>query len=175
MTNNVFFRVMATNLLCWCVVLFLVDPGAAFHCEQNCDSEGLIPEELVTEFFPVEQFSHCTNPIFCDDSSLGTGHLLYGELTDEVLAVERCFSFCFNSVSSITVHMTQTRRSVCVCLYIYVLFTDSIHFLQPFLPASMRDDSMDILNDTGDNCVLLENVSRMHKSMLVVDQTYNFL
>lgn len=108
---------MATNLLCWCAVIFLVGPGAAYHCKQNCDSEGLIPEELVTELLPVEQFSHCANPIFCDDSSSGTGHLLYGELTDDMLAVERCYSYCFYSVSWITIQITQT--CCCVCLPVH--------------------------------------------------------
>ena len=103
---------MATNVLCLCAVIFLLGPCAAYHCKQNCDSEGLLPEELVTEFIPVEQLSHCANPIFCDDSSSSTGHLLYGELTDDVLAVERCYSYCFNSVSSIVLHWSHRRVAI---------------------------------------------------------------
>ena len=101
---------MASGLFFWCAAIFLVGPVAGYHCEQNCDSEGLIPEELPTTFISVEKVSHCAEPLsevlegalHCDDSSPGTGHLLYRELTEDVLAVERCYSFCFNSVRSIT-------------------------------------------------------------------------
>lgn len=120
---------MATNLLCWYTVIFLVGTGAAYHCKENCDSEGLIPEELVTEFFPVEQFSHCAYPVFCNDSSSGTGHLLYRELTDDVLAVERCYSYCFYSVSSVTIHITQTH-----CM-LYTVVCEYVAISIPTLPA----------------------------------------
>lgn len=99
---------MATNVFFWCVAMFLVGPAAGYHCPQDCDSEGLLPEEVPTTFFPVEQVSQCAEPpsdrevlreaLHCDNSTTGTGHLLYRELTGDVVAVERCYSFCFGSV-----------------------------------------------------------------------------
>lgn len=86
--------------------MFFVGPVAGYHCPQNCDSEGLYPEEVPTTLIPVELASQCAEPpsevlreaLHCDDSTMGTGHLLYRELTEDVVAVERCYSFCFSSV-----------------------------------------------------------------------------
>ena len=96
---------MATKLFFCCVALFFLGPVAGYHCRQNCDSEGLLPEEVPT-FIPVEQVSQCAEPdsellreaLHCDDSTPGTGHLLYRKLTGDVVAVERCYSFCFGNV-----------------------------------------------------------------------------
>lgn len=105
-------RAMAKNhLFLWCAAIFLVGSVAGYHCQENCDSEGLILEELPTKFIPVERVSQCAEPssevlseaVHCDDSSTGTGHLLYEELTEDVLAVERCYSFCFNRVCSMVI------------------------------------------------------------------------
>lgn len=63
--------------------------------------EGVrLDEELASQPISVEAMSQCAEPLFCDDSTPGTGHGrgLFPDLTDSVVAVERCYSYCFSQV-----------------------------------------------------------------------------
>lgn len=57
-------------------------------------------EELASQPIPVEAMSQCADQRFCDGSTPGTGHGrgLFSDLTDDVVAVERCYSYCFSKV-----------------------------------------------------------------------------
>ena len=59
-----------------------------------------LDEELASQPIPVEAMSQCAAPRFCDNSTSGTGHGrgLFPDLTDSVVAVERCYSYCFSQV-----------------------------------------------------------------------------
>ena len=41
---------------------------------------------------------HCSVPALCFTNTSGTGHVTYEDLTDGVITLERCFSYCFNEV-----------------------------------------------------------------------------
>ena len=169
---------MAKNLFFWCAAIFLVGPIAGYHCQENCDSEGLIPEELPTTFIPVEQVSQCAEPpgdvlseaVHCDDSSTGTGHLLYEGLTEDVLAVERCYSFCFISVCTMIIARTGHSSIHVIGLHKCIVFAcshDPTHTLQLIPSGGVRPDSED-LNDSGENCFQLEHVSIMSYAYTVL-------
>ena len=70
------------------------------HCNKEydpCDADGLFPEKRTVTL--VQKISHCDVPAACDNSTSGTGHKLYSEAdTDQLVAVERCYSFCFWNV-----------------------------------------------------------------------------
>ena len=68
--------------------------------------EGVrLDEVLASQAIPVEAMSQCADQRFCDDSTPGTGHgrRLFPDLTDDVVAVERCYSNCFGQVGQIAV------------------------------------------------------------------------
>ena len=65
----------------------------------NCDPEtGLRKETLISYTYSYKITSECVDPTHCDDSTPGTGHKLSSELTDDLIAVERCYSFCYTNV-----------------------------------------------------------------------------
>ena len=74
-------------------------PGVlGHHCYSACDENGLYPEAL--KFFKpqiVEQCSWSTRA--CNQTTPGTGHRLYdAAVKDDLVVVERCYSFCFWNV-----------------------------------------------------------------------------
>lgn len=90
--------------------LFLLGVSALFGvvvslpCEGGltvCKEDGVrLEEELPSLAIPVSAMSQCAAPQFCDASTPGTGHEmgLFPELTDGIVAVERCYSYCFGKV-----------------------------------------------------------------------------
>ena len=72
----------------------------AYHCDSRCDDEGLKSDLLLSVPIPDQtEMTNCAAPAFCDDSTPGTGHQLFEELTPTVVAAEKCYSFCFTNVS----------------------------------------------------------------------------
>ena len=73
-------------------------------CQGNVcgEGEGRIEGELPSQAIPVSAMSQCAAPQFCDASTPGTGHErgLFPELTDGIVAVEQCYSYCFSKVRS---------------------------------------------------------------------------
>ena len=67
----------------------------AFHCDPET---GLRKETLLSFTYSYEITSQCVDPTHCDDSTPGTGHKLSSEQTDDLIAVERCYSFCYTNV-----------------------------------------------------------------------------
>ena len=95
-----------------CLALFvlavLVTEASGHDCNLNCDPEtGLRKEELFPYTFPYEVLSQCADPTHCDDSTPGTGHKLFSALTEDLIAVERCYSFCYTNVR------LTTKRAEC--------------------------------------------------------------
>ena len=81
---------------------------SAHHCVFNCDPvTGLRKEELFAITHGYEALSQCNDPSHCDDSTPGTGHKLFSNLSEDLIAVERCYSFCYTNVS--------LDDHVCVC------------------------------------------------------------
>ena len=54
----------------------------------------LISSEQLKLTTPIVQ---CIPHELCDNSTLGTGHMLFSELSSDVITIERCFSFCFTN------------------------------------------------------------------------------
>ena len=79
-------------------------PGVlGYHCTRNCDENGLNPEAL--NFFPAGKYGQCSYPEVCNQTTRtpGTGHKLYGgAVKDDLVVVERCYSFCFWNVRELT-------------------------------------------------------------------------
>ena len=77
----------------------LVAEASGMNCRFNCDPvTGLTREELIPIHCLYQNLSQCNNPSSCDDSTPGTGHKLFGALTEDLIAVERCYSFCYSNV-----------------------------------------------------------------------------
>ena len=86
---------------------------------QNKSASG---GELEAKFVPVEDASQCADHDSCDDSTPGTGHVLFSTLEESVWAVEHCFSFCSKNVSSIekgAIFCKYLSHCVCVCVCIH--------------------------------------------------------
>ena len=82
------------------LLVVLVADVSAHHCMFHCDPvTGLRNEELFAITYGYEGLSQCNDPTHCDDSTLGTGHKLFSILSEDLIAVERCFSFCYTNVS----------------------------------------------------------------------------
>ena len=83
-----------------CVLFVLVAEASGHDCFGNCDPKtGLRKETLFPFPYSYEITSQCTDPTHCDDSTPGTGHTLSSDLTEDLIAVERCYSFCYTNVS----------------------------------------------------------------------------
>ena len=82
------------------VLAVLLAEASGNHCTFNCDPEtGLRRDELfVYTKYPYESRSQCAAPTHCDNSTPGTGHKLFSDLTEDLIAVERCYSFCYTNV-----------------------------------------------------------------------------
>ena len=82
------------------VLFVVVGEVSSYHCTLfHCDPEtGLRKETLLSTTYSYEVTSQCADPTHCDDSTPGTGHKLSSELTDDLIAVERCYSFCYTNV-----------------------------------------------------------------------------
>ena len=90
------------------VLAVLVAEASGHDCHINCDPEtGLRKDELFPLTFPYEVLSQCADPTHCDDSTPGTGHKLFSALTEDLIAVERCYSFCYTNVR------LTTKRAEC--------------------------------------------------------------
>ena len=60
----------------------------------TCESNRIEP------IVAVDDSSHCQFRQACDQSTPGTGHKYFTNLTEDLITVERCYSFCFNNVRS---------------------------------------------------------------------------
>ena len=82
------------------VLFVLLGEVSSYHCDVfHCDPvTGLRKETLISLSVSYEVTSQCVDPTHCDDSTPGTGHKLSRELTDDLIAVERCYSFCYTNV-----------------------------------------------------------------------------
>ena len=59
----------------------------------NAESDRIEPEQA------FEDLSYCQFLRACDQSTPGTGHKFFtGNLTQDLITVERCYSFCFKNV-----------------------------------------------------------------------------
>ena len=82
------------------LAIVLVAEASGYHCTFfHCDPEtGLRKETLISATVSYEDTSQCVDSTHCDDSTPGTGHKLSSEQTDDLIAVERCYSFCYTNV-----------------------------------------------------------------------------
>ena len=80
-----------------CVLFVLVAVASGQDCFINPET-GLRRETLFSISFSYEELSQCADPAHCDDSTPGTGHKLFSDLTEDLIAVERCYSFCYTNV-----------------------------------------------------------------------------
>ena len=79
----------------------------------NAESDRIEPD------LAYDDSSYCQFPQACDQSTPGTGHKFFrGNLTEDLITVERCFCFCFNNV----------RQDVCQVHVVHV-----IRYLEHFL------------------------------------------
>ena len=110
----------------------------------NAESDRIEPDTA------HEDSSHCQFPRACDQSTPGTGHKFFrGNLTEDLITVERCYSFCFKNVRQYAVTFT--------------LSTVAIRYLEHFLlQFSFSSGSGGHFPDifTGDPCSDNRDVSR---------------
>ena len=82
-----------------CVLFLLVAEASGHDCFVNCDPvTGLRRETLFSRTYEYKILSQCKDSSHCDDSTPGTGHRLSSDLTEDLIAVERCYSFCYTNV-----------------------------------------------------------------------------
>ena len=85
--------------LCVLVLVVLASGASGHDCSHNCDPEtGLRKETLDSFEYSYKDYSQCAYPDACDNSTPGTGHTLFTDLTEDLIAVERCYSFCYSNV-----------------------------------------------------------------------------
>ena len=83
---------MSKLLLAVVLALQLLQVAANAECI-DCGSERITP------FRALADSSYCQFPGACDRSTPGTGHKNFtGNLTEDLITVERCYSFCFKNV-----------------------------------------------------------------------------
>lgn len=88
------------DALCVLVLIVLASGTSGYHCAPKCDPEtGLRKETLNSDDHSYKDYSQCADPDVCDNSTPGTGHTLFTDLTEDLIAVERCYSFCYSNVS----------------------------------------------------------------------------
>ena len=82
------------------VLFVVVGEVSSYHCTLfHCDPETELKKEtLLFITYSYKVTSQCVDHTRCDDSTPGTGHKLSSELTDDLIAVERCYSFCYTNV-----------------------------------------------------------------------------
>ena len=81
------------------VLAVLLAEASGHDCTNNCDPEtGLRREELFLCNYSYELLSQCADPAHCDNNTPGTGHKLFSDLTEDLIAVERCYSLCYTNV-----------------------------------------------------------------------------
>ena len=101
----------------------------------NAESDRIEPDAA------YKDSSYCQFPRACDQSTPGTGHKFFtGNLTEDLITVERCYSFCFKNV----------RQYVCQVHVVHV-----IRYLEHFLlQFSSSNGSAAHFPDifTGDPC-----------------------
>ena len=88
--------------LCVLVLVVLASGASGHDCSHNCDPEtGLRKETLDSVEYSYKDYSQCAYPGACDNSTPGTGHTLFTDLTEDLIAVERCYSFCYSNVTGL--------------------------------------------------------------------------
>ena len=77
-----------------CLVGILLTVRVYFVSIQAQNQEGLF-------FLPIRiiEPSPCTDGA-CERGTVETGHNAYSKLSEDVVGVERCYSFCFSNVST---------------------------------------------------------------------------
>ena len=93
-------------------VLLAEASGHECYCTDHPET-GLRNEKLfVYTKYPYESRSQCAAPSHCDNSTPGTGHKLFSDLTEDLIAVERCYSFCYTNV-----RLTACTAAACRSVY----------------------------------------------------------
>ena len=83
---------MSKFLLAAVLALQLLQVTANEHCD-DCESERIAP------IVAVNDSSYCQFQLACDQNTPGTGHKYFqNNLEEDVITVERCYSFCFKNV-----------------------------------------------------------------------------
>ena len=83
---------MSKFLLAAVLALQLLQVTANEHCD-DCESERIAPNVAVNDS------SHCQFQLACNQNTPGTGHKYFRDnLEEDVITVERCYSFCFKNV-----------------------------------------------------------------------------
>ena len=93
------------------VLFVVVGEVSSHHCKLfHCDPvTGLRKKTLISTTISYKRTSQCADPTHCDDSTPGTGHKLSSELTDDLIAVERCYSFCYTNVRVVPKELPLAR------------------------------------------------------------------
>ena len=58
-------------------------------------------DDLWTLPLTIEANPPCGEEGFCERGTVETGHRVYTALTEDIVDVERCYSFCFSNVSNL--------------------------------------------------------------------------
>ena len=141
---------MSKLLLVAVLALQLLQVAANAECI-DCGSERIKPVRALSDA------SYCQFPGACDRSTPGTGHKNFtGNLREDLITVERCYSFCFKNV-----------REHALILTLFMVYVPLAHLTFQF--SSSSGSAVDPFPDifTGDPC-LNKDVSRHFTARLMV-------
>ncbi len=140
---------MSTKFLLAAVTALQLLQGAA----ANAESDRIEPA------LAYEDSSHCQFPQACDKSTPGTGHKYFeGNLTEDLITVERCYSFCFKNVRLYAVTFTLSIVAIRYLEHFLLQFSSSsgsgAHFPDIFTsdPCSANKDVSRRFNCTLARC-----------------------
>ena len=126
---------MSKLLLAAVLALQLLQVAANVECI-DCGSERITPVRALPDA------SYCQFVGACDRSTPGTGHKNFtGNLTEDLITVERCYSFCFKNV-----------REHALILTLFMVYVTLAHLTFQF--SSRSGSAVDPFPDifTGDPC-----------------------
>ena len=107
---------MSKFVLAAVLALQVLQVTANEHCD-DCESERIAP------IVAVNDSSYCQFQQSCDQNTPGTGHKYFqNNLEEDVITVERCYSFCFKNVRP---------HSICLIDVVY----NASHFCTPLVSS----------------------------------------
>ena len=107
---------MSTKLLLAAVTALQLLQGAV----ADAHSDRIDPDQV------FEDSSHCQFFQACDRSTPGTGHKYFeGNLTEDLITVERCYSFCFKNVRQYAVTFTLSTVAIRYLEHFLLQFSSS--------------------------------------------------
>ena len=147
------------------LALQLLQVAANAECI-DCGSERIKPVRALSDA------SYCQFVGACDQSTPGTGHKNFtGNLTEDLITVERCYSFCFKNVREHTLKFTLFMVYVTLAHLTFQFSSSSGSAVDPFPDIFTGDpcsDNKDVSPHFTARPMVLVNVPRFCAYVLCV-------